>query len=48
MINLANMGVTFDEVQVLLAAVHVARTVFPVVNKCADDGMSITWQVTVS
>lgn len=25
-----------------------ARTVFPVVNKGADDGMSITWQVTVS
>lgn len=24
------------------------RTVFPVVNKGVDDGMSITWQVTVS
>lgn len=24
------------------------RSVFPVVNKGADDGMSITWQITVS
>ena len=24
------------------------RTVFAVVNKGADDGMSITWQITVS
>jgi len=28
--------------------VMLARTVFPVVNKGADDGMTITWVVTVS
>lgn len=31
-----------------IAGTMLARTVFPVVNKGADDGMSITWQVTVS
>ncbi len=30
------------------AGTMLCRTVFPVVNKGADDAMSITWQVTVS
>lgn len=30
------------------AGTMLARTVFPVVNKGADDAMSITWQITVS
>lgn len=30
------------------AGTMLCRTVFPVVNKGADDAMSITWQITVS
>ena len=30
------------------AGVMLCRSVFPVVNKGADDGMSITWTITVS
>ena len=30
------------------AGTMLCRTVFPVVNKGADDGLSITWQVTAS
>lgn len=31
-----------------VAGTMLCRTVFPVVNKGADDGMSITWAITVS
>lgn len=30
------------------SGILLCRSVFPVVNKGADDGMSITWQITVS